>query len=265
MTLTLEEAAITTATKLHDHPCASSSPSMIDRVTAIMDAFDEPDVRLTLDEVSRHTGLPRSTAHRILDQLVHTCWLTRAGNIYRLGPGAIGLGMREVTYNELRAAAHSRLRELSWRTGLVVHLGCLDQDEVYYIDKFGGMDIRCVPSDIGVRLPASCTSLGKSILAWLPQVTVGEMYSGKVPTPTGDSLASWKELSVELSHIRAADGVAVDRGECFADIACVGVAIRDEHGPVAAISAVGRKDAPLERLAPVMRSIAHEISLEIIG
>ncbi|NED69805.1 helix-turn-helix domain-containing protein, partial [Streptomyces sp. SID10244] len=59
--------------------------SMVERMTLIMEAFDRPLARLTLDEVTQHTGLPRSTAHRILDQLVQCRWLIHAKTHYSLG------------------------------------------------------------------------------------------------------------------------------------------------------------------------------------
>ena len=50
-------------------------PSMVERMTLILEAFDSPTRRLTLEQVSQRTTLPRSTAHRILDQLVRLDWL----------------------------------------------------------------------------------------------------------------------------------------------------------------------------------------------
>ncbi|MFT4124682.1 MAG: IclR family transcriptional regulator [Gordonia sp. (in: high G+C Gram-positive bacteria)] len=241
------------------------SVSMVERVTVLMDVFCEPDIRLSLDEVSRETGLPRSSAHRILDQLVRTAWLRRSGNEYHLGPVAIGLGHREVTYNELRAAANSRLRRLADRTGLIVHLGCLDGDQVYYVDKFGGWNIGEVPSEVGMRLPAHCTSLGKAMLAWLPRETVDEMYASSVRTCTATSLATVDDLHAELARVRARGGVATDRGECYSTIACLGVAIRDEHGPVAAVSVVGGRRDRLDRLTPMIRGVAAEIAGDLVG
>src|SRR5438128_1050054 len=80
-------------------------PSMMERVTLIMDLFERPQVHLTLEVVSRRTQLPRSTTHRILDQLVRLDWLHHTVAGYSLGPRALGLGGREIAHSTLRAAA----------------------------------------------------------------------------------------------------------------------------------------------------------------
>ncbi|HNM11017.1 MAG TPA: helix-turn-helix domain-containing protein, partial [Mycobacterium sp.] len=71
------------------------SASMLDRFTAIIDAFDDAAGGLTLDQIAGRTGLPRSTTHRILDQLVRLRWLTHAGRGYRLGARAAAWGAGE--------------------------------------------------------------------------------------------------------------------------------------------------------------------------
>ena len=66
-------------------------PSMVERMTLILDAFPGRTSTLSLEDVARRTRLPRSTAHRILDQLVRARWLEHTEFGYRLGPRALGL------------------------------------------------------------------------------------------------------------------------------------------------------------------------------
>lgn len=85
-------------------PC-ELPPSMIGRMTLIIDAFENRSSRLTLEEVAYRTRLPRSTAHRILDQLVGCQWLEHTSYGYRLGPRALGLGGQDGSRGEIREAA----------------------------------------------------------------------------------------------------------------------------------------------------------------
>ncbi|WP_413098278.1 IclR family transcriptional regulator [Streptomyces sp. Inha503] len=238
-------------------------PSMVERITLIMDLFEYPQIRLTLEEISDRTGLPRSTAHRILDQLVGMRWLEHMTAGYRLGRRALGLGGREASHATLRAAAAPTLHELAIRTGLVVHLAVLEETEVYYLDKVGGRSAVDVPSRVGGRAPAHCTALGKAMLAWLEPERVDEGYATGIPSRTVRSIAGRMQLHEELGRIRARHGLAYERGECFGGIGCIGIALRGPSGPIGALSLVGEMRAPLERLAPLALSAARGVMDEL--
>lgn len=233
-------------------------------MTHIMDTFELPLAALSLEEVTLRSGLPRSTTHRILEQLVQFEWVSHIDNLYSLGQRSLRLGAREIVYTQLRSASHARLHELACRTGLVVHLAALDGQEIYYVDKFGGPGAHNVPSEVGGRAPAHCTALGKGILANLPPEIVHELYTGPVsPGRTTRSIADLGALHRELAKVRARHGLAFERGECFANISCVGTAVSTPRGPVAAISVVAEFGAPVERLAPLVLEYAQAISNDL--
>ncbi|GAA4616970.1 IclR family transcriptional regulator [Saccharopolyspora hordei] len=233
-------------------------------MTLILDLFEHPHTHRTLEDVTRRTRLPRSTAHRILDQLVRLRWLEHTNAGYRLGGRALGLGGREPAQNALRSAAAPVLHDLAIRTDLVVHLAVLTGTDVYYLDKVGGRSAVEVPSRVGGRAPAHCTALGKAMLAWLPPERVDAEYAGAVRR-TPRSITDLAVLHQELDRIRRRRGLAFERGECFSKVGCVGMALRGEDGPVAAISLVGDARAPLERVAPLVVQAAHAVSAELFG
>lgn len=243
----------------------ASRPSMIARMTIILDAFDNSLARLSLEEITSRAGLPRSTTHRILEQLMQFQWINRVGNFYHLGPRALNLGGQKLAHSELRAAAYPRLHELALRTGLVAHLAIFDEFDIYYLDKFAGKSVSEVPSQIGERVLPHCTALGKGILAWLPPERVEEQFGRMIRVRTSRTIADIRILHQELGRIRSRNGIAFDRGECFSHLACVGVAIRNSAGPVAAISVVGGSNTLLERLAPTVLANARAISNELTG
>lgn len=240
-------------------------PSMMERVTLIMDLFERPQTRLTLEMVSRRTQLPRSTTHRILDQLVRLDWLHHTVSGYTLGPRALGLGGREIAHSTLRAAAAPQLLELAVRTKMVVHLAVLDGPEIYYLDKVGGRAAVDIPSKVGGREIAHCTGLGKSILAWLSPEEIDARYARVIERRTPHSIGDVDVLHRELSAVRRRNGLAIDRGECFANIDCVGLAIRGPDGPVGAISVVGDGRSAVERVAPLVVNAVRAVSQELFG
>jgi DNA-binding IclR family transcriptional regulator len=236
---------------------------MVERMTLILDAFDGRSSRLTLEDVARRTHLPRSTAHRILDQLVRLSWLEHTSFGYRLGQRALGLGGRDGGYEEIRVAAAPLLHELHIRTGMVVHLAVLDGADVYYLDKVGGRFAAAVPSRVGGRAPAHSTALGKSMLAWLGPEQVDVQIGGRMGRLTGRTIGDLGTLHQELNRIRQRRGLAFERGECSAEISCVAAAVRGPEGPLASISLVGDATTPLERVAPLVVDAARQVSLTL--
>jgi len=237
--------------------------SMVERMTLILDAFDAPGRRLTLEQVSQRTTLPRSTAHRILDQLVRLDWLEHAPGGDRLGRRAPGLGgSTGAGHADLRAAAADVLHELQVRTGLVVHLAVLDGAKVTYLDKVGGRFATEIPSRVGGRAPAHRTALGKAMLAQMAAEDVDSLIAPVVQSTPAYPGESMEALHADLVRTRARHGLALERGECFAQVACVGAPVLHALVP-AAISLVGSVNVPLEKVAPLVVDGARWISAEL--
>jgi DNA-binding IclR family transcriptional regulator len=234
--------------------------SMIQRMTLIMDAFEHLRSQLTLEEIATRTSLPRSTTYRILDQLVRSSWLERSAATYYLGQRAFHLGDRW----SLRAAAAPHLHELAIRTEMVVHLAILDRNEVYLLDKVSGGAPLNVPTMVGSRLPAHCTAVGKAMLASLHPEEIDAHYEGGMTRCTTHSIGTLGGLHRELATIRARNRLAVDYGECFADLACVGMALRRSVGAVAAISVTSNLRNPaLDRVAPMISAAVRKVASDL--
>lgn len=193
-----------------DHTTPSA---VLDRVGLVLDAFDGAG-RLTLAQIVRRTGLPRSSAHRMLERLVSMRWLHREGRDYTLGLRLMELGSLAVHQDRLHATALPHLQELQRLTGFVVHLAVLDGDDIVYIEKLGGRLMSAVPTRIGGRRAAHSTALGKALLA----------YTG---TPGHDN-----------DHIRE-NGIAFEKEESLAGFGCIAVPIGPIGSAVAAVSVCG--------------------------
>lgn len=238
-------------------------PSMVERMTLILDAFPQRTSRLTLEEVARATHLPRSTAHRILDQLVRLNWLEHTSFGYSLGRRSLQLGGGGDQANELRSASSPFLHTLMLSTGLTVHLAVLDDGHVRYLDKLGGRFATTVPSRVGGQAPAHSTALGKAMLAWLEPEDVDVLVGSAMNRMTSSTIVDLNALHQELNRIRARRGLAFERGECFENIACVAAAIQAPEGPIGAISLVGEAGSQLERVAPMVLDAARQVSAEL--
>ncbi|WGY03823.1 IclR family transcriptional regulator [Nocardioides sp. QY071] len=239
-------------------------PSMVERMTTIMVAFGSPSSRLSLEDVQDATGLPRSTAHRILNQLIALDWVRHTPAGYALGSRALGLGGGDAPEMDLRAAAAETLRSLHLETGLVVHLGVLEGADVRILDKVGGALAARVPSRVGGRLPASWALIGKAQLAFLPPEEVDALVAVQLAQTSDKRRVDLVALHRELVRVRARAGVVLDRGRNHLRLGCVAAPIIGRDGPCGGISLVGGPQIDFEQLAPMVvratRAVAHRLA-----
>ncbi len=225
---------------------AGETPSaVIDRISLVLDAFEGPG-RLTLAQIVRRTGLPRSSAHRMLERLVALRWLRRDGRDYELGMRLVELGSLALHQDRIHRAAIPLLRDLHRATGLVVHLAVLDGSDVVYLEKIGDHLSAAIPTRVGGRQPAHCTAVGKAILA-----DNGTAEVDLSARRTRFSVATTAQLAAELEKVRA-HGVAFEREESLPGFGCVAAPIGPAGQAVAAVSVCG----PMSRMAFDSRLVA---------
>ena len=214
----------------------------LDRVVAILDVLGESDDSLSLAEICHRMGLRKSTAHRALMALDRTGLIERApGHRYRLGLKLYDMGNRAVEQIDLRERVHPQLHKLALRLGETVHLGVLHKARIVYIDKIEPINRRvCISSRTGISNPVYSTSLGKAILAFLPELEASPIISGiRFKAFTSKTLTSKEELLQALERVRNR-GYAIDDEEMEIGTRCVGAPIFDaDHRPIAALSVSG--------------------------
>ncbi|MFD7263907.1 IclR family transcriptional regulator [Streptomyces sp. NPDC059874] len=239
--------------------------SLLEKAARVLGAFEGPQPRLSLTEVVRRSGLPRSSAHRILDQLVRLRWLDREGRDYRMGMRMLELGALASHHNRLRRAALPLLHALHEQTGRLVHLSVPDGAEVVCLERIGGSDTTTVPSRVGGRMPAYCTAAGKAILAFSDPAEVEHVLAQGLRPRTPRTLIRPLALRADLAAIRER-GVAYDREESFRSISCVAAPLRGAGRALAAVSvSTGRGERELARLAPAVSACARAVWRELYG
>ena len=221
--------------------------SMVDRVVLILSIFERSSSEaLTAGQISVCSGIPRSSVHRILQQLVSARWLKRYEDGYALGLRMFEIGSLVAHRSRITSAARPFIHEIADRSGQVVHLAVLDQRDVVYLDKVtSAVADRAfadtLPSRVGGRLPAHCTAVGKALLAYSPPATVSEYLATGLRRRTEASLATPAALQAAIGSIRNS-GYATDRDETVPGVACVAAPIRNFDEVVAAVSVCGPRD-----------------------
>jgi len=210
--------------------------TVLGRSASIMEAFNGAQKVLSLGDLNRRTHLPKSTLHRLLDQLCQVGWLERDTGGYRVGLRLFELGTLAVEGNRLHEAAFPHLQSLAGRTGLAAQLAILDRADVVYLERIVVGPIR-LPTRRGGRKPAYCTALGKAMVAYDDAAT-HTVFTAPMPRKTEKTITEPYVLWTELQRVREA-GVAFDRGEAYEELVCVAAPIRSAGRPIGAVSVTG--------------------------
>ena len=228
----------------------AQASTVVGRLEAILASFDGCDHALGLSEISHRVGLPKSTVHRLANQLCAVGWLERNSGGYRVGLKLLELGSVALQRTGLREAAYKHLHSLAQRTGLVVHLGILDHDEVVYLDRVTTSRVT-LPTRVGGREPAYCTALGKAMLAFENPARQATALT-KSKRRTEFTIVEPRAIQAALDNARQT-GVAYDREEAYKGLGCVASPIRSGDRVMGAVSVTG----PIARIRA--HSLVHEV------
>jgi DNA-binding IclR family transcriptional regulator len=219
-----------------DCPREVPERTVLGRAAAIMDAFEGGQQVLSLAELSERTQLPKSTLHRLAEQLCGVGWVKRDPGGYRLGIKLFELGCLAVEGDRLREAAFPHLQALAAKTGMSAQLGILDQVEVVYLERIVMGPLQ-LPTRRGGRNPAYCTGLGKAMIAF-DDAAIHSVISSAMPRKTAHTITEPLVLLSELNRVRQT-GIAFDRGEAYENLACVAAPIRESGPAIGAVSVTG--------------------------
>lgn len=234
-------------------PRPSNIVQSIERVSIILDVLSEYPQGLSLGHLSAETGLNKGTAHRLVSSLVFLDYVRQDAETkrYSLGFKLVELGNRLLNQIDLRTEARPFLMELAERTKETVHLVILDRFEVLYIDKVEAAvqptGLRMV-SMLGSRIPAHCSSVGKVLLAEMPEENVKEMAQKRgLPRRTKNTITGLSKLLKHLKLVKK-NGYALDDEENEIGVRCVGAPVRNQQGEVIAAISVSVPAIRIEAL-----------------
>lgn len=222
----------------------------------------------TLSELCLASGLPKSTAHRLLKTLVSRGLLRYHDQQYLLGYKLLEYGGQARRQLRYPVVAYRHLEATSLETSETVHLGELDGQHIVYLEKIDGRRGLQMVSYVGLRVPAQTTALGKVLISYRPPDQWAS-YLMELPPRTVQTITNKGVLIQELAEIRR-QGYALDREENEPGIRCVAAPVWDDSGRVvAAVSISGAtiyisEERQLE-LVPVLLDCARKISRDLGG
>jgi IclR family pca regulon transcriptional regulator len=246
----------------------------LERGLAILGCFTPQRPVLGIADIADELGMSRSTTHRYVITLVALGYLEQgASRKYRLGLRVTDLGMSALNSTGLREHSHPYLEELRQRTSYTVNLSVLDGSEILYVDRARSFRRGQNKIDLGLhpgsRLPAYCTSMGKLLLAHLPEPEQKDLFSEmKLTKRAPNTITSKKALRDELEEVADA-GFAVNDEELAAELHSISAPVRNESREVvaavnmAAHSSMISLEELVDALGPHLVSTADRISARL--
>jgi IclR family pca regulon transcriptional regulator len=206
----------------------------------LLEAFTAQEPELTMAETARRAGLDNATAFRFLNTLVDIGYVERVPDtrLFRLTTKVLDLGFNAIAHSDLRTRARPILRELVGEVSEAASIGVLEGGDILYAERIQagltrlGVDIR-----IGSRVPAYCTAVGHSILAWLPRDTqIRILESQPRQKLTDTTVTDLDTILARLEQVRA-DGYAVSNQETVSGLYVIAAPVLDVDGiPLAGLS-----------------------------
>ncbi|WP_162321648.1 IclR family transcriptional regulator [Nesterenkonia haasae] len=232
--------------------------SSLERLYRLLSAFDYKHTNLTLSELSRRAGLPLSTTHRMVSELLELGMLERDEEARLcMGVDVWKFGLLTPKTHGIQRAALPFMQDLYSITGFPIHLGVPQGSEVTVVESLRPREAGQERPRIGQRDPYHIVAVGMALLAFL-EPEFQEEYLLGLELKGGLGQESPAEVRRALARARA-DGYSVNNNKTFPRVG-VGAPILDQFGlPLASISVVVPEGATETPYGHMIRSAARAI------
>jgi DNA-binding IclR family transcriptional regulator len=231
---------------------------VLQKAFRLLELFSEEVPELLTSEIVEKLGYNKTTCFRLISNLEEEGYLDQDPQThkYRLGMKLFFLGNLVKPYRYLKEVAKPLLEKLNEKTGETVHLAVLHKGEALYVDKIESKrTVRVVVSQVGRKLPAHCSGVGKVLLAYLPAEQVKEIVAAKGLAPfTQNTITTYRQLKEELDRI-ARQGFAYDNEEIEIGLKCAAAPIFVDNQVVAALSV----SVPRDRFDDNRQALTHMV------
>jgi IclR family pca regulon transcriptional regulator len=237
----------------------------LDRGLRVIEIFGSEPRPMTLSDVAKAAGLPRATARRILFTLEQRGFIRAGDKFFSLTPQVLRLASAFLSSSQLVSILQPAMDRLSSEAQEMSSMAVLDGDEVVFIARASPARVFSSGVDIGYRLPAFCTSVGRVLLGRLAQdelaAAIGAM---KLTTLTTHTVVNKKVLLATISTDRAKGYSLVDR-EAEPGFRSLSVPVRRYDGTIVAAMNIGvhvdriPTVEMISRFLPLLRNAAESV------
>ena len=248
---------------------ARHSIQSVDRAVYLLETIAALGGEASLTELASRTGLNISTCHHLLATLIKRGLAAKVPGkrLYTLGTRILSLGQAFLKVDMPRRAL-PYLEAMNRRTGETIYLAALRDGEVVTVAlRDARHTTPQAAGQVGKVVLPHATSLGKAIMAWLPEEEIHRLLKGGMKRLTENTITELPALIESLQAVRR-DGFAMDEEEYRTGRICVGAAIRDQSGTVIGAFAAATQTARAskahlallrEEIAAATRALSAEI------
>lgn len=226
------------------------------------------DSAVSLEQISKRIKFSKPTCFRLLQTMKRMNFVQQDPETkhYRIGPRNIAIGMAALNGQNVRSVALPYMRRIRSQTGETVNLTILDGNEIVFVERIEGKYIVNANLCVGSRLPVHCSSMGKAILAHLPDKKLSSVLETlDFRRFTENTIASRESFIQELATIRE-KGTSINNEELEKGLFAVAAPILDYSGEAVAALNVSfplarhRIQDALDDFVPIIKETCMEIS-----
>jgi IclR family transcriptional regulator, pca regulon regulatory protein len=232
----------------------------------VMRAFSGQQAeQLALADVAKLVALPRATVRRSLITLCALGYMEESDKRFRLAPKVLTLAQAYLSSNLLPRIARPLVERVSAELAESCSVSILHETEVIYVARSTNKRLSALLGDVGSRRPAYCTSMGRVLLAHLPERSLEAYFRAVELKPlTAHTIADESELRALLVKIRKQEFCLSDQ-QMELDLRTIAVPLRNNAGQVVAAMHASTqasrttKQQMIQKFLPVLREAATEI------
>ena len=256
--------------RMEGEPRATDFVESLDRGLRLLQVFGERAAPMTLSEIANAAGLPRATARRILFTLQHGGFVSSDGKLFAMTPQVLTLAGSYLRSNQLVAVLQPVLDEISAAAQEISSLAVLDRDGVVFIARASPTRIFTGGVDIGYRLPAFCTAVGRVMLARFADAELKDKLGAmRREALTPETVTDPKRLLAAIAADRKQGYSLVDR-EAEPHFRSIAVPIKRYDGVIVGAINIGAHvdriptQEMVKRFLPLLREGAASVKARLL-
>jgi IclR family transcriptional regulator, pca regulon regulatory protein len=242
----------------------------LDRGLRVLEMFGGGRQPMTLSDLAKVAGLPRATARRILFTLERAGFVESDGKLFRLTPRVLMLASTYLASNHVVSVLQPALDRLSSEVQEISSMAILDGSDAVFIARASPTRIFSSGIDIGYRLPAFCTSVGRVLLSRLSDGELAAALDAMDLAPLTPFTVTDKKLLAKAIIADRAQGYSLVDREAEPGFRSISVPVRRyDNAIVAAINMGAHVDRVstqemIERFLPRLQETAGSVKSMLV-